>query len=244
MTNGNSDPYPIQFYNSLTRKKESFSPVDPQDVRIYTCGPTVYHYVHIGNLRTFLFEDILRRTLKYFGYGLTQVMNLTDVDDKTIRGAIRDKVTLEQFTKPFIAAFFDDLKTLHVQPAEHYPAATDYITQMIQMIEGLIKKGVAYLGTDGSVYFSIEKFPHYGCLSHLKLHELKVGASDQAGNIEGDDEDAESGKIQYMFACPKVHGVPAFTIHDEERYPLAPDTSGAVTKVYWRRVKQVCLERN
>lgn len=188
MTNGNSDPYPIQFYNSLTRKKESFSPVDPQDVRIYTCGPTVYHYVHIGNLRTFLFEDILRRTLKYFGYGLTQVMNLTDVDDKTIRGAIRDKVTLEQFTKPFIAAFFDDLKTLHVQPAEHYPAATDYITQMIQMIEGLIKKGVAYLGTDGSVYFSIEKFPHYGCLSHLKLHELKVGASDRVLNDEYDKE--------------------------------------------------------
>ena len=160
MTSGNNEPYPIQLYNSLTRKKESFSPVDPQDVRIYTCGPTVYHFVHIGNLRTFLFEDILRRTLKYFGYGLTQVMNLTDVDDKTIRGAIRDNVTLDQFTKPFIAAFFDDLKTLHVEPAEHYPAATDYITKMIQMIEGLIKKGVAYLGADGSVYFSIEKFPH------------------------------------------------------------------------------------
>lgn len=187
MANGTA-PYPIQLFNSLTRTKEKFTPHDPKNVRIYTCGPTVYHYVHIGNLRTFLFEDILRRALKYFGYGVTQVMNLTDVDDKTIRGAIREKVTLDEFTKPYVAAFFDDLKTLSVEPAEHYPAATDYISQMIQMIEGLIAKGVAYKGSDGSVYFSIEKFPHYGCLSHLKLHELKAGGSERVIHDEYDKE--------------------------------------------------------
>lgn len=187
MANDN-DPYPIQFFNSLTRKKERFNPRNFKDVRIYTCGPTVYHYVHIGNLRTFLFEDVLRRALKYFGYGVTQVMNLTDVDDKTIRGAIKEKVTLDEFTKPYVAAFFEDLKTLNVEPAEHYPAATQYIQQMIQMIEGLLSKGVAYRGTDGSVYFSIEKFPHYGCLSHLNMHELKAGASERITQDEYDKE--------------------------------------------------------
>lgn len=181
---------PLILYNSLTREKEPFKPLNPPEVRMYTCGPTVYHYVHIGNLRTFLFEDLLRRTLKFFGYKVTQVMNLTDVDDKTIRGALANKVTLDEFVKPYVAAFFEDLKTLYVEPAEHYPAATNYIDQMIGMIEGLLKKGIAYQGTDGSVYFSIDKFPHYGCLSHLKLDELQAGASERVASDEYEKEHA------------------------------------------------------
>ena len=125
---------------------------------------------------TYVFEDLLRRTLKYAGYQVTQAMNLTDVDDKTIRGAIRDQVTLDEYTQPFKDAFFEDLDSLGIERVEHYPAATDYIPQMIDMIHKLIDAGVAYKGTDGSVYFSITKFPRYGCLSHLNLDELEQGA--------------------------------------------------------------------
>lgn len=183
-------PVPVHFYNSLTRQKEVFKPLVDRKVKMYTCGPTVYHFVHIGNLRTFMFEDLLRRTLKFFGYQVTQVMNLTDVDDKTIRGAIAKKVSLNEFTKEFVDAFFEDLKTLNIEKVEHYPAATDYIAQMIAMTERLLQKGVAYRGTDGSIYYSIQKFPHYGCLSHLKLDELQAGASDRVAADEYDKEHA------------------------------------------------------
>lgn len=178
----------LYFYNSLTREKELFAPMSGPDVKIYTCGPTIYHYVHIGNLRTFIFEDLLCRTLRYFGYGVTQVMNLTDVDDKTIRGAIAEKVPLNTYTKKYRDAFFEDLKTLQVEPAAHYPAATDYIAEMIQMIQTLLQKGMAYQGGDGSVYYPIDKFPKYGCLSHLKLEDLKTGASNR---IETDEYEKE-----------------------------------------------------
>lgn len=178
----------LVFFNSLTREKETFKPIHNRQVRMYTCGPTVYHFVHIGNLRAFMFEDLLRRTLKYFGYKVDQVMNLTDVDDKTIRGALAQKVSLNDFTQQYKKAFFDDLKVLNIEPAEHYPAATDYIPQMIEMIETLMKKGMAYKGGDGSIYYPIGKFPHYGCLSHLKLDELKAGASERVGADEYDKE--------------------------------------------------------
>lgn len=181
-------PIPFVLYNSLTRRKETLVPIKGRDVKIYTCGPTVYHFVHIGNLRAFMFEDLLRRSLKYFGYRVEQVMNLTDVDDKTIRGAIAKGVSLNEFTEVYKQAFFEDLKTLHIEPAEHYPAATDYIPQMIKMIEILLAKGIAYKGGDGSVYYAIEKFPHYGCLSHLKLDELKAGASER---VESDEYDKD-----------------------------------------------------
>ena len=171
----------LKLYNTESREKEPFHPIEGRQVKMYTCGPTVYHYAHIGNFRAFLFEDILRRTLKYLGYKVTQVMNLTDVDDKTIRGALRENVTLDEFTKPYKEAFFEDLKTLNVDPAEYYPQATDYIASMIEMIEGLVQKGIAYQGADKSVYFAIHKFPRYGCLSHLHLDDLKAGASTRAG---------------------------------------------------------------
>lgn len=181
---------PIRLFNTATRQKETFVPMVDKQVSMYTCGPTVYHFAHIGNFRTYVFEDLLRRTLKFFGYSVTQVMNLTDVDDKTIRGAIANDVTLDAFTHPFKQAFFDDLKALNIESAEHYPAATDYIADMIAMIQVLLKKGVAYVGGDGSIYYAIKKFPRYGCLSHLNLDELQAGASERVANDEYDKDSA------------------------------------------------------
>ncbi len=174
----------IQFVNTETRKKEEIVPIEDNLIKLYTCGPTVYNFAHIGNFRTYVFEDLLRRTLKYFGYKVDQVMNITDIDDKTLAGAIREKKTLKEYTEPFTNAFFEDLQTLGCEKAEHYPNATDFVPQMIEIIETLIDKGIAYKGSDGSIYYSIRKFPSYGRLSHLKLDELKVGASQRVGNDE------------------------------------------------------------
>lgn len=178
------DQIPLRFYNTASRQKETLVPMHDRHVRMYTCGPTVYNFAHIGNFRTYVFEDLLRRSMKFFGFQVTQVMNLTDVDDKTIKGAIARNVSLNAYTQPFKEAFFEDLKTLHIEPAEYYPAATEYIPDMIHMIEVLIEKGVAYVGGDGSVYFAIRKFPRYGCLSHLHLEELQAGASERVANDE------------------------------------------------------------
>lgn len=178
----------LKIFNSETRSKEVFKPYKDGQVSMYTCGPTVYDFAHIGNFRTYIFEDLLRRTLKFFGYKVTQVMNLTDVDDKTIRGALKKNITLDDFTKPFIDAFFEDIKTLNIEAVEHYPAATQYIPDMIEMIQKLLKKGIAYEGGDGSIYYAIGKFPRYGCLSHLKLDELQVGASERVAADEYDKE--------------------------------------------------------
>ncbi len=182
------DTIPIKLFNTESRQKEVFTPQKNHHVLMYTCGPTVYDFAHIGNFRTYIFEDLLRRTLKFFGMKVTQVMNLTDVDDKTIRGAIAKGITLDAYTKPFIDAFFADLKTLNIEPVEHYPAATDYMAPMIEMIQGLIQKGIAYQGGDGSIYYAINKFPRYGCLSHLHLDELQAGASERVAADEYDKE--------------------------------------------------------
>lgn len=163
----------LTLFNTMARTLEPFEPKDSAMVRLYTCGPTVYDFAHIGNFRTFLFEDILRRTLLFLGYGLRHVMNITDVDDKTIRGALREGLSLEAYTTPFIKAFFEDLDALFIQRAEDYPRATDFIHPMISMIEELIEKEYAYVGTDGSVYYNIRAFKAYGKLSHLKMDELK-----------------------------------------------------------------------
>lgn len=178
----------LTLYNTLTRSKEPLQPIRGNQVRMYTCGPTVYDFAHIGNFRTYVFEDLLRRTIKFFGFDILQVMNLTDVDDKTIRGAIAKQVTLDQYTEPFKQAFFEDLHALQIEPAEQYPAATEYIPQMIAMIQQLLDKGIAYAGGDGSVYFAIKKFPNYGCLSHLHLDELQAGASERVHSDEYDKE--------------------------------------------------------
>jgi cysteinyl-tRNA synthetase len=180
----------LKLYNTESREIEEVVPLDGKTIRMYTCGPTVYNFAHIGNFRTYVFEDILRRTIKYFGMPLIHVMNITDVEDKIIRTAIEKKLSLKEFTKPYIDAFFEDLVTLNVEKAEHYPLATDYIPQMIQIIERLLEKGVAYTSGDGSIYYDITKFPTYGRLSHLHLDELKEGASERVAADEYDKQHA------------------------------------------------------
>lgn len=184
------DQIPLKLYNTASRQKETLVPIQGRQIKMYTCGPTVYNYAHIGNFRTYVFEDLLRRTLKFFGYQVIQVMNLTDVDDKTIRGAIAQKISLDEYTQPFKDAFFEDLRHLRIEKVEHYPAATDYIPEMIRMIEELVAKGVAYQGGDGSIYYAIQKFPRYGCLSHLHLSELQVGASERVASDEYEKDNA------------------------------------------------------
>ena len=166
----------MRIHNTLTQQLEDLVPHDGNRVRLYTCGPTVYNYAHIGNFRAYLFEDLLRRTLKYFGYEVCQVMNLTDVDDKTIAGSIKAGVSLEAFTRTFKTAFFEDLKVLNVEPAEYYPAATDHVPEMIAIIQKLLAKGHAYQSEDGSIYFSVSSFPAYGKLAHLDMAGLRPGA--------------------------------------------------------------------
>ncbi len=178
----------LKLFNTATRKKEALIPLKDNRILMYTCGPTVYDYAHIGNFRTYIFEDLLRRTIKFMGMKITHVMNITDVDDKTIRGALAKNISLSEYTEPFVVAFFEDLDTLHIQRAEKYPAATDYIQDMIEIIEVLLDKGFAYKGADQSVYYAIDKFPRYGCLSHFKRDELLAGASDRIMNDEYDKE--------------------------------------------------------
>lgn len=180
----------LQLFDTQTRELKTVTPSDGKTIRLYTCGPTVYDFAHIGNFRTFLFEDILRRTIRFFGMDIIQVMNLTDVDDKTIRGAMAKNLSLDAFTKQYKEAFFEDLAALNIEKVEHYPAATDYIPQMIEMIEELVKRKVAYMGADDSIYFAIHQFPEYGKLSHLSLDDLKTGAS------EGGRSQDEYGKEQ------------------------------------------------
>ena len=157
----------MNVYNSLTRRVEPLVPLAENTVRLYTCGPTVYNFAHIGNFRAYTFEDILRRVIQFNGMKVRQVMNLTDVDDKTIKGANAQGVALTDYTKTYKDAFFADLGKLNVQPAEVYPAATDHIPEMIALVQTLMEKGVAYQSEDGSVYFAVTKFPGYGKLAHI-----------------------------------------------------------------------------
>ncbi len=177
---------PPAFFNTLGRKRETFEPTRPGEARMYTCGPTVYNHVHIGNLRTFVFEDLLRRSLAYLGYRVTQVMNLTDVDDKTIRGAQAAGVELDVFTAPFIASFFADLETLHVEKAELYPRATQHVPEMIAIIELLLAKGFAYV-SEGSVWFRIAQDADYGRLSGFDLDAARQGERVASDEYEKED---------------------------------------------------------
>jgi len=179
----------LSIFDTKLRKKVVLKPEKENTIRMYTCGPTVYNFAHIGNLRTYVFEDILRRTILLFKMKIKHVMNLTDVDDKTIRRANEKGLSLAAFTKQYKEAFFQDLNTLNIQPAEKYTAATDYIDQMIILIQGLIDKEIAYKTPDGNVFFRIEKFPSYGKLSHFCLEDLKVGASER---VTGDEYDKEN----------------------------------------------------
>ena len=166
----------MKVFNSLTRRVEDLEPISDNEIRLYTCGPTVYNFAHIGNFRAYTFEDILRRVVQFNGMKIRQVMNLTDVDDKTIRGANAAGVKLTDYTKTYKDAFFADLKKLNIQPAEVYPAATDHIPEMISLVEKLVEKGVAYKSDDGSVYFNVRAFPGYGKLAHIDFDHQQTGA--------------------------------------------------------------------
>jgi cysteinyl-tRNA synthetase len=163
-------------HNTLTRRVEPFAPADGKTVRMYTCGPTIYNPAHLGNFRTFVFEDLLRRSLRLAGWNVEQVMNLTDVDDKIIARAKTQGKTIGEVTDPVETVFHADRRFLRIQDAEHYPRATAFIPQMISLVGRLLEKGVAYKADDGSVYFAIGKFPAYGRLSRLDTREIKVGA--------------------------------------------------------------------
>ncbi|MGD6933587.1 MAG: cysteine--tRNA ligase [Candidatus Bathyarchaeia archaeon] len=171
-----SKPSSICIFNTLTRQKDQFTPIKQGEVKLYTCGPTVYDYAHIGNFRAFVFEDLLKRWLRYRGFKVIHVMNLTDVDDKTIKGSQAKHVPLREYTDFYVKAFFEDIAKLNIEPADEYPRATDTIPEMVAIIKTLLEKGVAYRGEDGSIYYAVSKFPEYGKLSHLKVCELKAGA--------------------------------------------------------------------
>ena len=181
---------PLRLHNTLTRAIDPFIPLQPGRASLYTCGPTVYNYAHIGNFRTFLFEDLLRRWLEASGYDVFHVMNLTDVDDKTIKGAGAAGVPLREHTEKFARAFFEDRDYLRILPAHAYPKATEFVAPMVALVESLLRKGVAYKGEDGSVYFAIARFPAYGRLSRLDTRELKAGASERVSADEYAKEDA------------------------------------------------------
>ncbi len=166
----------LRFYNTMSRSVEEFKPIREGEVRMYTCGPTVYNYPHIGNYRTYVFEDVLRRYLEFKGYKVIHVMNITDVDDKTIRDSQKEGVPLKLFTSRYEYAFYEDLHTLNIEFAHYYPHATETIPEMIRLIKTLLEKGYAYRGEDGSIYYSIEKFKDYGKLSHMDVSKLKAGA--------------------------------------------------------------------
>ena len=166
----------FRLYNTMTRSVEPFAPADGDLVRIYSCGPTVYNPAHLGNFRTFLFVDLMRRALRARGWKVRQVMNLTDVDDKIIRRAHEQKKTIREVTEPITEIFHADREYLRIERAEVYPKATDYIPQMIALVERLVASGVAYQAEDGSVYFAIGRFPSYGRLSRLDTRDVKAGA--------------------------------------------------------------------
>ena len=180
----------LRFLNTYSREIEQFEPRDPsvRPIRMYTCGPTVYSRAHIGNFRAYVFEDLLQRQLELRGYNVHRVMNITDVEDKTIRGAREAGVLLQKFTEQFKDAFFEDAQTLRIKRAAEYPAATDqrYIERMIEMISVLISKGFAYQADDKSVYFRINKFPDYGKLAHFDLTQLQ-----STGRVKHDEYDKE-----------------------------------------------------
>ena len=163
-----------RFYNTINRKKVEFEPITPGTVKLYTCGPTVYDTAHIGNFRTFLFEDLLKRFLVFKGYEVYHVMNITDVDDKTIKRAITEEITINELTLKYTEEFMNDIKSLKILPADKYPRATDHIEEMIKMIQTLEENGYAYETEDHSVYFRLDAYDSYGQLTQIDLNQQRA----------------------------------------------------------------------
>ena len=187
----------FRLYNTLTRKKEIFRPMDEKLVRFYSCGPTVYDYAHIGNFRAYVCVDLLKRSLRYKGYNIMHVMNITDVDDKIIRKSVQEKKPFREITEHYTNEFFKDLEALRIQKADLYPKATEHIPQMVHIIQQLMKNKHAYRSDDGSVYYNIASFKEYGKLSHSKISSLKAGA-----RVKHDSYDKERAQD---FALWKAH---------------------------------------
>ncbi len=179
----------LRLYNTLTRKTELLKPLKDNTIKIYTCGPTVYDYPHLGNYRAYAVSDLLKRYLRYKGCKVMHVMNITDVDDKTIRGAQSQRISLKQFTKQYEEAFFEDMESLSILPADKFPRATEHIDEMRFLIRRLMEKGLAYKAEDGSVYFNVKKFSDYGKLANITLNQLKTGAS---GRVRADEYSKEN----------------------------------------------------
>ena len=176
----------MRIFNTLTRRIEELTPRESGKVSLYTCGPTVYDYAHIGNFRTYVWEDLLRRALKLLGFSVTQVMNITDIEDKIIAKAIAQGISLDDVTAPFIRAFFEDLEVLGIEKVEHYPRATEHIPEMIAIANALEAKGLTYV-SQGSLYFRIDGFPSYGRLSNLENRTIRVGARVDSDEYDKDD---------------------------------------------------------
>ncbi len=176
----------LRLHNTMSGLVEPFTPLEAGQVRMYTCGPTVHDFAHIGNFRTFLFEDVLRRVLLQRGLRVTQVMNLTDVEDRIIKKAAERGESIDEFTEPYIEAFFQDLDSLRIERAEHYPRATQHVFEMVALIDLLTEQGHTYV-SDGSTYFRIATFPRYGALAHLDAAGLKAGARVDVDDYGKDD---------------------------------------------------------
>jgi len=178
----------LKLFNTLKRKKEELKPLRDKQINMYTCGPTVYDYPHLGNYRAYIASDILKRYLRLRGYKVKHVMNITDVDDKTIKGSRNKNMKLKDFTHIYEKAFFEDLQSLNILPADIFPRATEHVDEMVKITESLLKKGVAYKTKDG-VYYSVTKFKDYGKLANIDIKKLKSGAS---GRITADEYSKDS----------------------------------------------------
>ncbi len=182
---------PLKFFNTLTKQKEDFIPIKNGEVKMYSCGPTVYNYAHIGNYRAYVFADVLKRTLDYCDFNVEHIMNLTDIDDKTILGSQRENKSLKEFTEFYTEEFFKDIESLNIIPPKKFTKATDYIQEMVGMVEKLLEKGLAYKSEDGSVYFKIRNFKNYGQLSNIVLEEQKENAG---GRIKSDEYEKDNAQ--------------------------------------------------
>jgi cysteinyl-tRNA synthetase len=194
----------LRLHNSLTRGIEDFSPLNGNKVALYTCGPTVYNFPHIGNYRAYIFSDLLKRTLSYNDFEVKHIMNLTDIDDKTIRDSQKEGKSLKEFTEFYTEEFYKDRDMLAIIPAKKYTKATDYIKEMLLLTETLIEKGFAYKGEDDSIYFSIEKDEDYGKLAHLDRSKLLENAKGRMKSDEYDKDNAQDFALWKMWTRQMV----------------------------------------